>query len=543
MVFTYTTDNTGVGQSQYNVHFPENTLCDILMVGGGGAGGRDIGAGGGGGAVLYAQNVNIGFGTYPILVGNGGIPGETRGRSTTGFEATVLGGGCAANATWGNVTSSNSGGSGAGGKSNYGYVGGAVGVSTKGAILTTATTSTLYHGNVGGTGGQQSQGVQSAGGGGAGTVGGNGNGNGTQTGNGGNGVLVNILGVNYYWGGGGGGGGYWCTPTNGGLGGGGSGERYDGGGSPTFGTVGGSAYITSVNTNSGNVNTNASNGTGGGGGGSGYTSYNVGNGGSGIVIIRYLTPAKSSVIELINGTTPDANTAYRIGNYDGVFKVKKSVNNTEIDILSINQTTAQLVVPNGISATGNIATSNGNISTAYGNISTDYGSISAAGGITANGSISTTYGNISTTYGNISTPTLNTINPSDWLRKSECVLYLAATTRTRTGIVIGGTGSYTWTSVFHIPVNLIRSEYARPQIQWRLRMAFSSGNADSSNSYGFFNVYFDQFRDYRFIVDTAVSINSNDFTVTTNFDGSGTSRVIITIVNSNSPTHINVNIA
>jgi hypothetical protein len=513
------------------------------MVGGGGAGGRDIGAGGGGGAVLYAQNVNIGFGTYPILVGNGGIPGETRGRSTTGFEATVLGGGCAANATWGNVTSSNSGGSGAGGKSNYGYVGGAVGVSTKGAILTTATTSTLYHGNVGGTGGQQSQGVQSAGGGGAGTVGGNGNGNGTQTGNGGNGVLVNILGVNYYWGGGGGGGGYWCTPTNGGLGGGGAGERYDGGGSPTFGTVGGSAYITSVNTNSGNVNTNASNGTGGGGGGSGYTSYNVGNGGSGIVIIRYLTPAKSSVIELINGTTADANTDYRIGNYDGVFKVKKSVNNTAIDILSINQTTAQLVVPNGISATGNIATSNGNISTAYGNISTDYGSISAAGGITANGSISTTYGNISTTYGNISTPTLNTINPSDWLRKSECVLYLAATTRTRTGIVIGGTGSYTWTSVFHIPVNLIRSEYARPQIQWRLRMAFSSGNADSSNSYGFFNVYFDQFRDYRFIVDTAVSINSNDFTVTTNFDGSGTSRVIITIVNSNSPTHINVNIA
>jgi hypothetical protein len=171
--------------------------------------------------------------------------------------------------------------------------------------------------------------------------------------------------------------------------------------------------------------------TGGGGGGGGGGSGTGGNGGSGIVIIRYLTPAKSSVIELINGTTPDANTDYRIGNYDGVFKVKKSVKYTEIDVLSINQTTAQMLVPdgirsvaalicyNGISVTGNISTSVGNISTAYGDISTAYGSISASGGITANGSISTTYGNISTTYGNISTPTLNTINPSDWLRKSE----------------------------------------------------------------------------------------------------------------------------
>ena len=34
-----------------------------------------------------------------------------------------------------------------------------------------------------------------------------------------------------------------------------------------------------------------------------------------------------------------------------------------------------------------------------------------------------------------------------------------------------------------------------------------------------------------------------DYNLSTNFDGQGTSRVIITIANSNSPTHINVNIA
>ena len=104
-------------------------------------------------------------------------------------------------------------------------------------------------------------------------------------------------------------------------------------------------------------------------------------------------------------------------------------------------------------------------------------------------------------------------------------------------------GSYTWTSVFHIGVNLIRSEYDRPSgVNWRLRMAFSSANADSVYSYGFFNVIMHADRNYAFS-QFIESPTTYDYTLTTNYDGQGTSRVVITIANSNSPTHINVNIA
>jgi hypothetical protein len=61
MVFTYTTDNTGAGQTQYTVSVPPGGVgCDILMVGGGGAGGKDLGSGGGGVAVLYGTNISRG---------------------------------------------------------------------------------------------------------------------------------------------------------------------------------------------------------------------------------------------------------------------------------------------------------------------------------------------------------------------------------------------------------------------------------------------------------------------------------------------------
>ena len=96
--------------------------------------------------------------------------------------------------------------------------------------------------------------------------------------------------------------------------------------------------------------------------------------------------------------------------------------------------------------------------------------------------------------------------------------------------------------MFHIQVNTVRSEYDRPSgVNWRLRMAFSPANTDCNNSFGFFNVYYDQYRTtfYQSIAEPT----SYDYTLSTNFDNSGTSRVIITIANSNSPTHINVSIA
>ena len=345
-VFTYTTETAGAGtgQSLYTLNVPTGGIvCDILMVGGGGAGGKQIGGGGGGGAVLYGTNISIASGSYEIRVGNGAVAGETIGKSTTGFGTTILGGGCAGNAEWAGATLANSGGSGAGGKGVVDATsknGGTVGVSTKGTILTTAT---LYNGFNGGTGVTQLGGgsVQSAGGGGAGAVGGVGNSNtGIQTGNGGAGVLVNITGDNYYWGGGGGGGGYISTPTNGGLGGGGAGERHDGNNVKTYGTVGGSSYTTPVNMNGGA-------GSGGGGGGGGYGTTTAGTGGSGIVIIRYLSSSpSSSSVNLLRGTANDANHDYKVGNYNGEFKIISSVSNTDTDYIKIS-TSGAITNPTG----------------------------------------------------------------------------------------------------------------------------------------------------------------------------------------------------
>jgi hypothetical protein len=133
--------------------------------------------------------------------------------------------------------------------------------------------------------------------------------------------------------------------------------------------------------------------------------------------------------------------------------------------------------------------------------------------------------------------TINDVSSSDWLRKSECVLYIAATSRTSSTTL----GTTLYTSVYHIPVNLIRIEYSRPQIQWRLLMEFSSGNTNSIYSFGFFKVIYDQNRGSFF--QSIEEPNSADFTLSSNFDGAGSSRVIITIVSQNTPTHINVNIA
>lgn len=71
------------------IAFPQDTVCDILLVGGGGSG--NIGKGGGSsGGLIYATNQNIPFGTYPITVGTGGINGN--GGDTSAFGAIAKGG-------------------------------------------------------------------------------------------------------------------------------------------------------------------------------------------------------------------------------------------------------------------------------------------------------------------------------------------------------------------------------------------------------------------------------------------------------------------
>ena len=68
-------------------------------------------------------------------------------------------------------------------------------------------------------------------------------------------------------------------------------------------------------------------------------------GGSGIVIIKYLTSTSSS-IELIRGTAGDANRDYKLGNYNAEFKVLSSVSNTDTDYIKIT-TAGAITNPTG----------------------------------------------------------------------------------------------------------------------------------------------------------------------------------------------------
>ena len=335
MIFTYTGDTiAGSGQTQYTINIPTGgILCDILMVGGGGAGGIQIGSGGGGGAVLYATNVSIPSNTYTIRVGRGGIPGEVRGKSTEGFEAIVLGGGCANNQGWGTNTSvdGNSGGSGGGGKGvSSGFpaaVGGTVGISTKGTIL---NTSTLYNGNIGGSGSIQngsSQPVGGGGGGGAGGVGGNGSSTTGKGGDGGIGVEINITGTTYWWAAGGGSSSFVAqTGGSGGKGGGGGGNYWLGGTYSTDTIVGTNGYGIASGKNAGD-------GTGSGGGGATNLDTIAGNGGSGIIIIKYYsiqqTIQKSISSSLVTSATVTTGiTTGPIGASDGYMMFTYTTDNT-----------------------------------------------------------------------------------------------------------------------------------------------------------------------------------------------------------------------
>ena len=340
IILTYTIDNTGTGQTQYNINVPtDNIICDILMVGGGGAGGKDIGGGGGGGAVLYGTNISIPKTSYIVKVGRGATPGEVRGKSTEGFGATVLGGGSANNLGWNNNVSvnGNTGGSGGGGKgtnvSTSVSTGGVPGISTKGSII---ASSIIYNGNRGGSGMMQVSGNQVAGGGGGGASGIGTDANTSATGrggDGGDGIEINIIGTSYWWGAGGGGGSQLSTTINGGnggKGGGGGGGQGSNGGS--IGAVGTNGYGVASGKNAGG-------GTGSGGGGSGYTDTISGNGGSGIIIIRYRN--KPSIANVGIGTASPATDLHIYD--DTINNTTLTIQNNYIDPITITPNTRHTV--------------------------------------------------------------------------------------------------------------------------------------------------------------------------------------------------------
>jgi uncharacterized repeat protein (TIGR02543 family) len=292
----------------YTVTMPGGVASlDYLVVGGGGGGGS---GGGGAGGVLQGTNYAVTAGTnYSVSVGEGGAggrgganggsaPNSTNGGQSVFATITSLGGGAGGE---GSHSPDHAGNGGSGGGSRYDCTNvitcigtGTPGQGTNGAAST--------HGGYGG----------GAGGGGAGGAGGN-----TILyhigGKGGDGVQSSITGTPQYFGGGGGGGinsndnsycglnspgtsdaNYYCNGTTpvttggglGGLGGGGRGSSwgYTGGATGDI-SVGGRANGTAGTPN-----------TGGGGGGTDPEDQYAYAGGSGIVVLSYVSPSNFRLV-------------------------------------------------------------------------------------------------------------------------------------------------------------------------------------------------------------------------------------------------------
>jgi hypothetical protein len=237
---------------------------DYLVVAGGGGGGARQGGGGGAGGLLSGA-LNLAAGSYSITVGGGGNGGTSGGRgsngsnSTFGSSLTAIGGGGGGGRNTDNAGSS--GGSGGGG----------------GGPAAASGSGTAGQGNAGGASNPQLA-NSGGGGGGAGVNGENAFSTPDQTlnkaGDGGDGLdLTSTFGTGFGdsgWFAGGGGGAHFGNTDNsvGGNGGGGDG-------------VASTDPAGSIAGNPGLAN------TGGGGGGSLAGTDAGGNGGSGIVLIRY----------------------------------------------------------------------------------------------------------------------------------------------------------------------------------------------------------------------------------------------------------------
>jgi hypothetical protein len=261
-------NGTGLESAASNsATMPDLLFIDYLVVAGGGGGGRYQAGGGGAGGLRSSVTATGGGGTlesatgvalstnYSVIVGaagnfNSGGQGGTGGNSTFSV-ITSLGGGGGGFGNGASNTAGNSGGSGGGGYAGNNNAGGA---------------GTANQGFAGGAG------AGAAGGGGGGGAGEAGNTDGQAYG--GDGVAVAITGSSVFYAGGGSGGRDNSATVPGGQGGGGTGGQNSG----TMATAG--------TTNTG----------GGGGGGATSPDYEGANGGSGVVILRWLTSSASITV-------------------------------------------------------------------------------------------------------------------------------------------------------------------------------------------------------------------------------------------------------
>ncbi len=279
-IHTFTTNGTFTIIGSGNIE-------EILIIAGGGSGGsiftQIAGGGGAGGLVFNDENLSMGAGDYPIYVGVGGTAiTDASVQGISGQNSSALGlvafGGAG-------------GGTGAGGDNQSGLPGGSGGgagwIGVGGVSIQTNFSNATGYGHNGGDG-------NGAGGGGAGNVGETGGAEGAS-GDGGTGRSYDINGTSTCYAGGGGGGMANSVDLSTATCGGGA-----GGGGQTYGT----------NPPNG---VDALDGTGGGGGGAGYNStamqYIGGDGGDGVVIIRFLPI--SGPIPIITLNDPANNTIFQ----------------------------------------------------------------------------------------------------------------------------------------------------------------------------------------------------------------------------------------
>ena len=247
-----------------------------LVVAGGGPGGYRRGGGGGAGGLIYDAALAVTGGeTYTINVGTGGVASASASAyGSNGGDSSIVGTGVSVTAV--------GGGAGGNGPSNgTGVTGGSGGGAGSGSQ--TAGSGTTGQGNAGGIRGYNGNYSVGGGGGGAGRPGGAGSTDSPPSGgSGGQGFLTDISGTATWYAGGGGGGGQQAGNSGnlGSPGGGGDGGGGRGGMAVPSGTVNPSFSETAVA---------GQNGLGGGGGGGSDVDghYEGGNGGNGIVIVRY----------------------------------------------------------------------------------------------------------------------------------------------------------------------------------------------------------------------------------------------------------------
>ena len=257
---------------------PPSYLSSVqaLVVAGGGPGGYRRGGGGGAGGLIYDAALAVAGGeTYTINVGTGGVASASQSAyGSNGGDSSIVGTGV-------NVIAAGGGAGGNGPSNGAGVAGGSGGGAGSGS--TTAGSGTDGQGNAGGIRGTKNNYSAAGGGGGAGRPGSNGSNDApTSGGSGGQGFLTDISGTATWYAGGGGGGGQQAGSAGnlGSPGGGGDGGGGRGGMAVPSGTE---------NPSFGPAAVAGQNGLGGGGGGGSDVSgfYEGGNGGNGIVIVRY----------------------------------------------------------------------------------------------------------------------------------------------------------------------------------------------------------------------------------------------------------------